>query len=561
MLNFFLFCSGANVAILKKHCSRGEQHKYAGIGAVVFFTAVMATLSASYALYTIFENPITSLAFGVLWGLMIFNLDRFILSTMKRRSGAELEESEYLKNVNIPGEMSFGHNYSQLEEEKYRNKRVSNGGLWMQAIPRLALAVIIAVVISKPLEMKIFEKEIDQVLLEQKNDLRLENKEQVGSLYMPEINSLDYEISRLRNEIDHKETQADELYATFIAEAEGTAGTGLRGRGPVFKEKKEKYDEILTELSMVKATNTRRIEQLESQKAELLAQYEQAVVQGEPVIDNVDGLMARIRALNELPKTPSLFIMLLFLCIETAPILAKLLAPSGGYERWLAKYEENDKINWTLETFRDRAFYQHKALEYQKLSTQPIHSAEDRSRLTSEYLRTYNKIRMEDQQEIEDSILRSRRREDDGNDDDGNIWDPRIVPDGDRPGGGGNDLDRFVSENRPSGPVVEEEEDFDALGRLLGEEVVRNQAIVENAHKSLEERDKGVDPRLDAEEQGGRFTTDPFGLNPYGQDRFAGGGEDEVGPSINNFYREMKKKQLRRMDARINGTSSMDQMS
>ena len=52
----------------------------------------------------------------------------------------------------------------------------------------------------------------------------------------------------------------------------------------------------------------------------------------QPIIDNYDGLMARVNALNKLPWLPSFFIFLLFLAIETSPILAKLLAPKGEYD-------------------------------------------------------------------------------------------------------------------------------------------------------------------------------------------------------------------------------------
>ena len=73
---FFILCSGADTDILND-CSIGEQNKYAGIGATVFFTAVMATIAASYALYTVFDNLYSSLFFGLIWGLLIFNLDRY----------------------------------------------------------------------------------------------------------------------------------------------------------------------------------------------------------------------------------------------------------------------------------------------------------------------------------------------------------------------------------------------------------------------------------------------------------------------------------------------------
>jgi hypothetical protein len=56
------------------------------------------------------------------------------------------------------------------------------------------------------------------------------------------------------------------------------------------------------------------------------------VTETQPIIDGFDGLMARINALNKLPSLPSLFIMLLFLAIETSPIIAKLLSPKGEYD-------------------------------------------------------------------------------------------------------------------------------------------------------------------------------------------------------------------------------------
>ena len=49
--------------------------------------------------------------------------------------------------------------------------------------------------------------------------------------------------------------------------------------------------------------------------------------------------MARINALDKLPWLPSFFIMLLFLAIETSPIIAKLLSPRGEYD---FKQEDNE---------------------------------------------------------------------------------------------------------------------------------------------------------------------------------------------------------------------------
>ena len=306
---FFIICSGSDTTILKD-CSIGEQNKYAGIGATVFFTAVMAFIAASYALYTVFDNLLTSVFFGFVWGLLIFNLDRFIVSTIKKRD-------------NFIDEL-------------------------IQASPRILLAVIIAVVISKPLELKIFEKEINQVLLTEKNQMTLENKDQIAQQYIPKTEALKQNITDLQNQIDTKEAEVNSLYDTYIAEAEGREGTMLLGKGPVYKEKREKHDALLAELQLLKTENKEKITSAESEIAKLKTEYENQVSTSQPIIDSFDGLMARVNALTKLPWLPSFFIFLLFLAIETSPIFAKLLSPKGEYD---FKFEdtENEVRTWTTQ--------------------------------------------------------------------------------------------------------------------------------------------------------------------------------------------------------------------
>lgn len=297
---FFIFCSGADTDILKD-CSSGENTKYAGIGATVFFTAVMATIAGAYALFTVFDNVFTAIFFGMIWGLLIFNLDRFIVSTIKKRDNF----------------------FDEL----------------IQASPRILLAVIIAIVISKPLEMKIFEKEINQVLLEEKNELTLQNKDQLALQFTPAVEALESDIEMLKQEVITKEAEVNALYDTYIAEAEGRAGTELLGKGPVYKEKRDKHDAALAELQTLKKTNTAKIEAIEAQIGDIATAYQTKVAETQPIIDGFDGLMARITALNKLPWLPSLFIFLLFLAIETSPIIAKLLSPKGAYDLKLAEQE------------------------------------------------------------------------------------------------------------------------------------------------------------------------------------------------------------------------------
>ena len=249
--------------------------------------------------------------------MLIFNLDRFIVSTIRKRD-------------------QFGAEF-------------------LQATPRIILAVIIAIVISKPLEIKIFEKEINTVLLKEKNAMALNNKKEVANYFKSDLDKNKTEIDKLKSEITKKEKEVNTLYETYITEAEGTAGTKKLGKGPVFKEKIAKHDLAKQELDTLQKTNLAKIAVMEKNTKTLQTDLNKKVTETQPIIDGFDGLMARINALDKLPWLPSFFIMLLFLAIETSPIIAKLLSPKGEYDYKLEDLEtalkatiEQDKYQRTL---------------------------------------------------------------------------------------------------------------------------------------------------------------------------------------------------------------------
>src|SRR6201996_6579500 len=114
--HFLWWCSGVYQGLLKDCPS--EQTKYAGLGGVLLATFVLAALSAGYAIYSVFNNPGWEVTFAVIWGLIIFNLDRLLVATMR----------------------------------KYGVSRRKQIGV---AAPRMALALLIGFTIARPLELKI----------------------------------------------------------------------------------------------------------------------------------------------------------------------------------------------------------------------------------------------------------------------------------------------------------------------------------------------------------------------------------------------------------------------
>ena len=183
--NFFLFCSGIDQKILDKCPS--DENKYVGIGATIFFTGVLAFFSAGYALYTVFDSWLAAIAFGTIWGMMIFNLDRYIVSSMKSQG-------------------SFGRDF-------------------MVAFPRLVLAVLLALVISKPLELKVFQKEIDAELIVMEQEVFKTQEDRVQERYTSNILSNQNQIKTLKSEIETKTTLRDQLALEAVKEADGTGGS------------------------------------------------------------------------------------------------------------------------------------------------------------------------------------------------------------------------------------------------------------------------------------------------------------------------------------------------
>ena len=326
--SFFISCSGADREVLKS-CSDGEKTKCSGIGGTVFFTAVMAFIASAYALFTVFDNVYTALGFALVWSLLIFNLDRFIVSTIRKRD-------------------SFWSEF-------------------VQATPRIILALIIAIVISKPLEIKIFEKEINTVLLKEKNAMLLTNKKEVANYFQTDLDKNKSQVDSLKAEILKKEKEVNTLYETYITEAEGTSGTKKLGKGPVFKEKITKHDLAKAELDTLRKNNLVKIVEAETSTKTIQRDLDKKLTETQPIIDGFDGLMARINALDKLPWLPSFFIMLLFLAIETSPIIAKLLAPKGAYDLKLEDLETALQATITQDKYQRELLVNTSAKMYDKI--------------------------------------------------------------------------------------------------------------------------------------------------------------------------------------------------
>jgi hypothetical protein len=216
---FFHHCAGADLEILHHPDCRTEHSKYVGVGAAVFFTALFAWISASFALYTVFENYWVILI-GLVWALFIFSLDRYIVSTIRKGNGWSASLTS--------------------------------------AAPRLLIAVFLALVVSKPLELKIFNKEIGRKLHTIEQAERKAYEDSIRTHYSVVKGQYEQQRARLEKELADLRTKRDDQNLRASNELNGQGGSGAYGNGPAYRREAEIAQRLNQEYAALESRNIPR---------------------------------------------------------------------------------------------------------------------------------------------------------------------------------------------------------------------------------------------------------------------------------------------------------------
>jgi len=333
LTRFFWWCAGADERLLDEKCPPSDHVKYFCLGGIVAATGLLAFISSSYAFYTVFgpkgedamdmvintEWIIISIIMGAIWGYIIFNLDRFIISSTGKGDGKDtISWSE------------FGN-----------------------SIPRLIMALILGIVISAPLETRILKTEIDAELsLKQEKYLDKLNTttdslldKQIAT-WQGKIDPLQKNIDTQKGYIETRRLEIKEQRRLLELEAEGKTGTGTPGRGPAYRDKKENLDKMEQELNLLSSNSANNDiqsrKEIEKYKLEISAIDNQRNLKRAENIkraQNLDGLLERIKISHEIGGLIPWFILGMFLCIEMGPILFKLMMSKTPYD-YLSEYDK-----------------------------------------------------------------------------------------------------------------------------------------------------------------------------------------------------------------------------
>ncbi len=324
-------CAGADRYLLERS-TYSDQIKYMCMGGIVLATGIMAALAGGYAFYTIFEpkgdamqnyiletygagsgyQEVThiptvciSILFGLLWGLIIFNIDRFIVASSGKGDGTEAITWSEFKG----------------------------------AIPRIVMGLIIAITISKPLEIRMFKSEIDAELHIAQQEKNAEYKANTEKKYANLINAEQIKIDGWQKEIDDKEIAYTDAVDAFNLELAERPGGSTSGYGTDAKKKEATMNKREGEVKDIRARLQPQIDTCVAHIGNFEDSRNIELNQSEKVAAGLDGLLERIKLVDKVSVSEkgdfpwiSVFITLLFMAIELTPIFFKLMLIQGPYD-------------------------------------------------------------------------------------------------------------------------------------------------------------------------------------------------------------------------------------
>ena len=335
---FLWWCAGADRQILLQ-CPMADRVKYGGIGGIVFCTGLLAAFSGGYAFYTIFSpkgdavnldpidmaSVIGSALFAIIWGLIILNMDRFIVSSTGKGDGTDaITRKEFV-----------------------------------QALPRIIIAIILGFAISSPLEVRILKTEINAELQNKQDDYLMSLNIKTDSITNLQMKNKKTDLSKVENEIKGIEQNFEKQRIEILDgrkrledEIAGRIGSGKSGEGPAAKAQKENLNKQEIELQDKKKAKESEITALKDRYARINNEVDlldkgrdEKYKKNQLIAHQLDGLMERIHISHAIGGVVPWLIFLVLLCIEAGPIFFKMMMNKGVYEYLVDNNKERFKAH------------------------------------------------------------------------------------------------------------------------------------------------------------------------------------------------------------------------
>lgn len=283
-LNEFLwFCAGVDRDLIRT-CKSDWASKSA-IGGEILSTAILTAMSVGYAASIMTQNMFFVIAIGVLFGLIVFHLDRFVVTTMYSDGKPTISWKEFISGL-----------------------------------PRIIIAIFLGLVVAIPIEIHIFRSAINDYIYDCKT------KEVLVS---PEVVAIDERVEFARNAIANLDSCIHRYSIEYDMETRNPTRSGV---GPHAMLIEKKLYAARTEIECLK------------QKRDSLLMIKSKIVSHAPYTGEV-SLSQNIEALyavtdHGMRYMIRLFVSLLFIIVLIIPVLSKMMKVDGVYDILLSTERE-----------------------------------------------------------------------------------------------------------------------------------------------------------------------------------------------------------------------------
>jgi serine/threonine protein kinase len=315
--NFLLHVAGADPQYIQ---TAPDRARYCSMGAIVLLTAVAATASLTLALTLVFPHHgwFWNLPVGLLWGGVVLNFDRWIVSSIDYGPLSATDAG--------PG-----------PSQQRRSKAV-------QFAVRFTMAALVGLVISEPIVLAIFGPEITQQLnVQHATDLKARTA-QIQAAEQRQLARLAGAVTAARKNLAAASGKANRAHKIYLCELTANCHlppgevTGVPGPGPQTTQDFVLWRQALRQQKVAQQAVNTAVARQRTKTAALDAAAKTQIAQASKVIDANNGLLARERALDTLTtENPGFFlrrlmVWLALMFFDLAPVLLKTFSPPTLYE-------------------------------------------------------------------------------------------------------------------------------------------------------------------------------------------------------------------------------------
>lgn len=281
-----------------------DRNRYRIIGMTVLATWAFASFTWAYFFYTFTQSIFTAIALGLFMGFIILTIDRAL----------------------IKGITKF-------------NKRK-----FAPLLFRSLLAITIGTFMAQPAVLFMFDKEIKLQTSLDNEKKKMIKQEELIALYHKPKSDLEKQNAALRLELALQSELVNKARENFLAETDGSGGSGKVGIKDIALAKKNEYLKLDGEYQALLKNTQPKLDSNDAALKQIETNIKSEEANFIQYLNN--GFLTRIEALANLLKGSSALqfryylIVFLLMLIELMPVIAKTILPSGSYDEKVMLREE-----------------------------------------------------------------------------------------------------------------------------------------------------------------------------------------------------------------------------